>query len=169
MKVVCVKGQVDDRTQPLGAGLGLMSQGWVGGGGMGTPLCASCAPAAVWEDRHRAFPGHVLRSNGQRHPGRERGRGGCHTLPSAPQARETWGSQTSPRPGSQLRPVPGDSEVRTDSWATDGPPPTAGGMERGLDAFCAPSPGSPGDRPPFLPEAGAQVTCPGPSIPGLGR
>lgn len=140
-KVACVKGQVGDRTQPLGAGLGLMSQ--TGGG---EPLRVSCAPAAIWEDRD-ARRSQVASCGWERGPGwlprpaprlqhRRRGR--------------QWGTQTSPRPGSQLRPVKGDSEAGTDSWATGSPQPAYWDTQRELDAFCGPSPGSPGDPAAFL-------------------
>lgn len=135
-----MKGQVGDRTRPPGAGLGLLSQ-------MGAGRASLCLSCTCSRQRHSVLPGHIGSMVGW--------------LPRpAPCPRHCrrgrqWGSQTSARPGSQPRPVKGDSEAGTDSWATGGPhrwPPACllGHAGRGLATFCGPSPGSPEDPASFL-------------------
>lgn len=142
-----MKGQVGDRTQPPGAGLGLPSQ-------MGAGRASLCLSCTCSRQRHSVLPGHIGSMVGW--------------LPRpAPCPRHCrrgrqWGSQTSARPGSQPRPVKGDSEAGTDSWATGGPQPAYWGVQgEGWPLSVVPARGLQKTRPPFLPEAGAQVTCAG--------
>lgn len=142
-----MKGQVGDRTRPPGAGLGLLSQ-------MGAGRASLCLSCTCSRRRHSVLPGHIGSMVGwlprpvpcPRHCRRGR----------------QWGSQTSARPGSQPRPVKGDSEAGTDSWATGGPQPAYWGVQgEGWPLSVVPARGLQKTRPPFLPEAGAQVTCAG--------
>ncbi|XP_054943852.1 uncharacterized protein [Physeter macrocephalus] len=153
-------------SSPVGCYVGMGSDALDGNVVLEVPYLHPAAP----HPRHSGCTMTPLYSEAM-HPGRCRIRQGAA---SRCKLQQHWGPQTSPCPGSQLRPGKVISEAGTDSWATGGPQPSSGDTQtglvaswgpsevrqkRGLQVSSPPSPVSPEDWPLFLPEAGAKVAA----------